>query len=328
MGSDTPPVGMMRAWVVDTPGRPLVMEERRVPVPGPGEVLVKVEACALCRTDLHLAEGDLPPRRPRVTPGHQVVGRVRGGDRVGVAWLRSTCGRCRYCLRGDENLCPDSAYTGWDAHGGYAEYVVARADYVYPLPGDVPAERLAPLLCAGIIGYRALMKAGLPGSGGRLGVYGFGASAHLTAQAAIALGHTVHVVTRSPAARRLALELGAASAGGHEPPEPLDAAILFAPVGDLVPPALEALDRGGTLAVAGIHLTGIPALNYDRHLFQERVLRSVTANTRQDGRSYLRLAGQHPPSVKTTAYSFDDAPLALMDLANGQVNGAAVLIIG
>ncbi|MFD9946665.1 zinc-dependent alcohol dehydrogenase family protein [Nonomuraea sp. NPDC059023] len=328
MGSDTPPVGTMRAWVVDTPGRPLVMEERPIPVPGPGEVLVEVEACALCRTDLHLAEGDLPPRRPRVTPGHQVVGRVRGGDRVGVAWLRSTCGRCRYCLRGDENLCPDSAYTGWDAHGGYAEYVVARADYVYPLPGDVPAERLAPLLCAGIIGYRALMKAGLPESGGRLGIYGFGASAHLTAQAAIALGHTVHVVTRSPAARRLALELGAASAREHEPPEPLEAAILFAPVGDLVPPALEALDRGGTLAVAGIHLTGIPALDYDRHLFQERVLRSVTANTRQDGRSYLRLAGQHPPSVKTTAYSFDEAAQALIELANGQVSGAAVLIIG
>ncbi|MFI6290212.1 zinc-binding alcohol dehydrogenase family protein [Nonomuraea sp. NPDC050790] len=328
MGSDTPPVGTMRAWVVDTPGRPLVLEERPIPVPGPGEVLVRVEACAVCRTDLHLAEGDLAPRRPRTTPGHQVVGRVRGGGRVGVAWLRSTCGRCRFCLRGAENLCPDSAYTGWDADGGYAEYLVARADYVYPLPGDVPAERLAPLLCAGIVGYRALTQAGLPESGGRLGVYGFGASAHLTAQAAIALGHTVHVVTRSPAARRLALELGAASADGHAPPEPLDAAILFAPVGDLVPPALEALERGGTLAVAGIHLSDIPALNYERHLFQERVLRSVTANTRQDGRSYLRLAGQHPPHVKTTAYTFEEAAQALMDLANGQVNGAAVLIIG
>ncbi|MFF4614850.1 zinc-dependent alcohol dehydrogenase family protein [Nonomuraea jabiensis] len=320
----------MRAWVVAEPGpmatRPLELVERDVPEPGPGEVLVRVEACGVCRTDLHLAEGDLLPRRPRTTPGHQVVGRVEGtGERVGVAWLRSTCGACKYCLRGMENLCPSSTYTGWDADGGYAEYLTAPRDYVYPLPDDVPAERLAPLLCAGIIGYRALLRCDLP-PGGRLGIYGFGASAHLTAQAAIARGAVVHAVTRSAASRALALELGAASAG-DEPPEPLDAAILFAPVGTLVPVALEALDRGGTLAIAGIHLTDVPVLNYDRHLFQERTLRSVTANTRADGRAYLELALAHPPRVATSLHPFGEAAQALTDLANDQVRGAAVLVM-
>lgn len=320
----------MKTWVVTDPGPmasgPLALVEREVPEPGPGEVLVRVEACGVCRTDLHLAEGDLPPRRPLTAPGHQAVGRVEGtGQRVGVAWLRSTCGRCRYCQRGMENLCPSSAYTGWDADGGFAEYLVAPAGYIYPLPDDVPAERLAPLLCAGIIGYRALARCDLP-PGGSLGIYGFGASAHLTAQAAIAQGATVHAVTRSAASRRLALELGAASAGDR-PPEPLDAAILFAPVGDLVPPALEALDRGGTLAIAGIHLTDVPVLNYDRHLFQERTLRSVTANTRADGRAYLELALAHPPHVTIAPYPFAEGGRALVDLANDQVNGAAVLIM-
>ncbi|GGP08547.1 zinc-dependent alcohol dehydrogenase family protein [Nonomuraea glycinis] len=322
----------MRAWAVDRPGpmgsRPLRMVERPVPVPRPGEVLVRVAACGVCRTDLHLAEGDLAPHRPLTTPGHQVVGRVvrpdgSDGGRAGVAWLRSTCGSCRYCLRDQENLCPSSTYTGWDADGGFAEYLTAPAAYVYPLPEDVPAERLAPLLCAGIVGYRALLRCDLP-PGGRLGVYGFGASAHLTAQAAIALGAVVHVVTRAAAHRELALELGAASALDR-PPEPLDAAILFAPAGELVPVALEALDRGGTLAVAGIHLTDIPSLNYDRHLFQERTLRSVTANTRADGRAYLDLVRAHPPVVRSVPYAFEDADQALTDLSNDQVKGAAVL---
>ncbi|MEU7878245.1 zinc-binding alcohol dehydrogenase family protein [Microbispora bryophytorum] len=332
----------MDAWVVARPGpvatRPLERAVLPDPVPGPGELLVRVEACAVCRTDLHLAEGDLPPRRPRTVPGHEVVGRVAGlgpdtpgppvGSRVGVAWLRSTCGRCRYCLRGAENLCPASTYTGWDADGGYAQLLTAPAAYVYPLPEDTPAETLAPLLCAGIIGYRALARADLP-PGGRLGIYGFGASAHLTAQIAIAEGSTVHVMTRSPAARELALRLGAASAAGSAdpPPEPLDAAILFAPVGDLVPVALAALDRGGTLAVAGIHLTDIPVLNYQRHLFQERTLRSVTANTRDDGREFLRLAALHHPRVTTTPYPFDAAGQALADLAADRVEGAAVLLM-
>ncbi|MBT2233005.1 zinc-dependent alcohol dehydrogenase family protein [Nonomuraea sp. NEAU-A123] len=320
----------MKAWIPD-PARLLVMVDKPVPEPGMGEVLVQVEACGVCRTDLHLIEGDLAPRHPRISPGHQVVGRVVSGDgdvggRVGVAWLRWTCGACRYCLSGRENLCPSSAYTGWDADGGYAEYLTVPAAYVYPLPEGSPAETLAPLLCAGIVGYRALLRAELP-EGGRLGVYGFGASAHLTAQAAIARGAVVHVVTRSAAARELALRLGAASAGDR-PPEPLDAAILFAPVGDLVPTALEALDRGGTLAVAGIHLTDIPSLDYERHLFQERTLRSVTANTRADGRTYLDLALGHPPHVTTAPYPFDRADEALRDLADGQVNGAAVLMLG
>nr|WP_245658329.1 zinc-binding alcohol dehydrogenase family protein [Microtetraspora malaysiensis] len=331
----------MDAWVVARPGpiatRPLERARLPVPTPGPGELLVRVEACAVCRTDLHLAEGDLPPRRPRTVPGHEVVGRVTAhgpgaespplGARVGVAWLRSTCGRCRYCLRGAENLCPESTYTGWDADGGYAEYVTVPADFAYLLPDDHAAETLAPLLCAGIIGYRALLRADLP-PGGRLGIYGFGASAHLTAQVAIAQGAAVHVMTRSQQARELALELGARSAGGawDPPPEPLDAAILFAPVGDLVPPALAALDRGGTLAVAGIHLTDIPVLNYERHLFQERTLRSVTANTRADGRAFLELAALHPPRVATTPYPFAAADRALADLAADRVEGAAVLL--
>lgn len=331
----------MDAWVVARPGptasRPLKRVRLPVPPPGPGEVLVEVEACAVCRTDLHLAEGDLPPRRPGTVPGHEVVGRVAAsgpgtgrlapGARVGVAWLRSTCGRCRHCLRGAENLCPASAYTGWDADGGYAAYLTAPEDYLYPLPQDVPAERQAPLLCAGIIGYRALLRCELP-PGGRLGIYGFGASAHLTAQIALAQGATVHVLTRSARARELALELGAASAGGaaDAPPEPLDAAILFAPAGELVPVALTALDRGGTLAVAGIHLSDIPVLDYGRHLFQERTLRSVTANTRSDGRAFLDLVSAHPPKVTTVPYPFDAADRALSDLAADRVEGAAVLV--
>jgi alcohol dehydrogenase, propanol-preferring len=266
----------MTAWQVAAPGPvgtgPLRMVSVPVPEPASGELLVKVDACAVCRTDLHVVEGDLPPHRSPVVPGHEVVGRVVAlgdgvaghavGDRVGVAWLRYTCGQCAYCRRGSENLCPNSRYTGWDADGGYAEYTTVAADYAYRLPDGYSDVELAPLLCAGIIGYRALARADLP-PGGRLGIYGFGASAHLTAQVALAQGTRVHVLTRSPAAQQLALELGAASAGGADDaaPEPLDAAILFAPVGTLVPVALAALDRGGTLSVAGIHLSDIPTLN-------------------------------------------------------------------
>lgn len=329
----------MDAWQVATPGpiatRPLRAVRLPEPTPGDGELLVRVAACAVCRTDLHVAEGDLPPHRSPVVPGHEVVGRVVGpgvagfsdGDRVGVAWLRHTDGTCRYCRRGDENLCPDSRYTGWDADGGYAEYTVAPADYVYRLPEGPADADLAPLLCAGIIGYRALVAAALP-PGGRLGIYGFGGSAHLTAQVALAQGATVHVVTRSAAARDLALGLGAASATADRPPEPLDSAILFAPVGSLVPPALEALDRGGTLAVAGIHLSDIPALNYERHLFQERRLRSVTANTRADGREFLAHAAAHPLRVSAVPYPLAEADRALADLAADRVDGVAVLLTG
>ncbi|MDG4825970.1 zinc-binding alcohol dehydrogenase family protein [Asanoa sp. WMMD1127] len=331
----------MTAWQVVDPGpldtHPLRRATLPVPVPEPDEVLVRVEACAVCRTDLHVAEGDLPPHRSPVVPGHQIVGRVVGrgaqatayapGDRVGVAWLRHTDDTCVWCRRGSENLCPASRYTGWDADGGYAEYAAAPEAYVYPLPGDRDARELAPLLCAGIIGYRALLRAELP-PGGTLGIYGFGASAHLTAQIAIAQGATVHVMTRSTVAQRLALELGAASAGGaaDRPPDKLDSAILFAPVGTLVPVALAALDRGGTLAVAGIHLTDIPALNYEKHLFEERTLRSVTANTRADGRAYLEAARAHPPVVHRQEYALADADRALADLAGDRVDGVAVLV--
>ncbi|WP_222106227.1 zinc-dependent alcohol dehydrogenase family protein [Catellatospora sichuanensis] len=331
----------MAAWEVAAPGpiatRPLRAVRRPVPVPAADELLVRVRACAVCRTDLHVAEGDLPPHRSPVIPGHQVVGEVTAhgdavtgwavGDRAGIAWLRHTDGTCVYCRRGQENLCPASRYTGWDADGGYAEYTVVPADYAYRLPDGYDDVHLAPLLCAGIIGYRALRRAELP-AGGTLGIYGFGSSAHLTAQVALAQGATVYVMTRSAAARELGLSLGATWAGGadEQPPAPLDAAILFAPVGDLVPPALSALDRGGTLAVAGIHLSDIPVLNYERHLFQERQLRSVAANTRDDGREFLALAAAHPLSVTVTPYPLDRADDALADLAADRVEGAAVLI--
>lgn len=333
----------MRAWAVEEPGpvdeHPLREVRRTIPNPGPGQVLVQVHVCGVCRTDLHLAEGDLAPRRALVTPGHEAVGvvealgesaeRFRVGDRVGVAWLARTCGACRYCRSGRENLCFAPTFTGWDVDGGYGEYVVADEAYVYGLPEAFTDEQAAPLLCAGIIGYRALRRAELP-DGGRLGIYGFGASAHLTAQIAIASGARVHVLTRSVDAQRLAIELGATSAGGatDPPPEPLDSAIVFAPVGAVVPPALAALDRGGTLAVAGIYLSDIPTLNYERHLFEERTLRSVTANTREDGNAFLALASEIGIRVATTPYPMDAANEALADLAHDRVHGAAVLING
>lgn len=327
----------MRAW--ETTGKgDLDLVERSRPEAAPGEVLVAVSVCGVCRTDLHVRDGDLPQHRTPVVPGHEVVGTVVGvgpgvtrfveGDRVGIAWLRETCGQCAWCRRGQENLCPRSRYTGWDEDGGYAEHVVVPAAYAYALPAELSDEQAAPLLCAGIIGYRALRRANLP-SGGRLGIYGFGASAHLTAQVALAQGAEVHVLTRDAAARDLALELGAASAGGayDAPPTPLDAAILFAPVGDLVPPALAALDRGGTLAVAGIHLSDVPQLDYQQHLFRERTLTSVTSNTRADGEELLRLAPRVGVSATVTSYPFDRADAALDDLAAGRVRGAAALRI-
>jgi alcohol dehydrogenase, propanol-preferring len=328
------------AWEVRRPGPidtgPLEAVSREVPSPGPGEVLLRVRACGVCRTDLHVAEGDLPPRRPGVTPGHEIVGEVvqqghrfAAGDRVGVAWLRGTCGACAYCRRGAENLCPSSVYTGWDAHGGYAEYAVAPEAYLYALPGARPDVEVAPLLCAGIIGYRALRRAALP-PGGRLGIWGFGGSAHLAAQVALAEGAAVHVFTRAKAGRELALDLGAASAqDSFDPgPEPLDSAIIFAPAGELVPAALRRLDRGGTLAVAGIHLSDIPVLDYENALFQERQLRSVTSNTRADGEEFLRLADRLGLTVTVMPYALDQADRALADLAADRVSGAAVLLPG
>jgi propanol-preferring alcohol dehydrogenase len=331
----------MRAWAVDTPGpidsHPLRPIERPIPLPGPGQVRLAVRVCGVCRTDLHLAEGDLEPQRHLVVPGHEVVGvvdrlgegstRFAEGDRVGVPWLAHTCGVCRFCRRGSENLCLAPQFTGWDLDGGYAPYVVVNEAYAYAIPPAFTDEQAAPLLCAGIIGYRALRRSRLP-PGGALGIYGFGGSAHLTAQIALTEGARVHVLTRGAEARALALRLGVASVGdaADAPPEPLDAAILFAPVGELVLPALAALDRGGVLAIAGISLSDIPSLNYAEHLFEERTLCSVTANTRADGEEFLRLAAAIRMQVSTTPYAFDQASQALSDLAHGRVNGAAVLV--
>lgn len=332
----------MRAWTVHRPGPidgdPLRLVDRPDPTPGPGEIVVEVSTCGVCRTDLHLTEGDLGPKAADVTPGHEVVGRVvdRGvgttrfglGDRVGIAWLRSTCGRCRFCRHGQENLCLDPRFTGWDDHGGFAERAVVHEAYAYPLPDVFDDEQAAPLLCAGIVGYRALKRAAVP-PGGRLGIYGFGASAHLAAQVAIAAGNEVYVCTRSPDARELALELGATWAGdaAEPPPVPLDGAVLYAPVGHLVPPALVALDRGGRLSIAGIHLTDIPTLDYQDHLFQERELVSVTANTRADGEEFLAVAARIGLHVEATPYPLEHADRALRDLAHDRVRGAAVLRI-
>lgn len=328
------------SWVVGSPApvgeRPLQLVKREVPQPGPGQLLVRISCCGVCRTDLHLVEGDLPPRRPRVTPGHEVVGRVAAagpgavrfplGARIGVPWLGGTDGTCRFCRRGSENLCLAPTFTGWDIDGGYSDYCLADAEYAYALPDNIDDEHAAPLLCAGIIGFRALRTAGLP-SGGALGIYGFGGSAHLAAQVALHEGARVHVMTRGRQNRELATALGVHSVGDAQdsPPEPLDSAILFAPAGDLVPVALRALDRGGTLAVAGIYLSDIPPLDYERELFQERSLRSVTANTRADGEQFLALAGQIALQIATTGYPMADAPQALADLAAGAFSGAAVL---
>jgi propanol-preferring alcohol dehydrogenase len=272
-----------------------------------------------------------------VVPGHEVVGTVDTlgpgasrfdvGTRIGIPWVGRTCGRCRHCIEGHENLCLAPTFTGWDVDGGYAPFAVVHEAFAHPIPDAFGDEEAAPLLCAGIIGYRALRRVDLP-PGGRLGIYGFGGSAHLTAQVALAAGATVHVMTRAPEARQLALDLGAASAGGaaDPPPEPLDGAILFAPVGELVPSALAALDRGGTLAIAGIHLTDIPRLDYARHLFEERTVRSVTANTRRDATEFLAVAARIGITATTTAYPLEEADRALADLAHDRVTGAAVLV--
>ena len=324
---------------MDRPGPiddgPLRRVRRTVPEPGPGEVLVKVEAVGICRTDLHLCEGDLEPRRPGVVPGHQVVGSVVGGaterfaagDRVGIAWLRGTCGVCEFCRAGWENLCPRSSYTGWDADGGFAEYAVVPQDYAYALPTDRSAVELAPFLCAGIIGYRSLVRANLP-PGGRLGIYGFGSSAHLTAQLATAQGAELYVLTRGERNRELARSLGAVYVGetADRPPVPLDSAIVFAPAGDVVPYALEALKPGGTVSVAGIRLTDVPVLNYERHLFHEKDLRSVTSNTRRDGEELFRLIERLAVRAHTTVVPFAEVDRALSDLAHGRAAGSLVVV--
>jgi alcohol dehydrogenase, propanol-preferring len=330
----------VHAWVVTQPRpideHPLRRVERDEPAPAAGQVRVRISCCGVCRTDLHLAEGDLPPRRPEVTVGHEIVGTVDAlgdgatrfalGDRVGVPWLGGTDGNCTFCRRGAENLCLHPQFTGWDADGGYADFCLVREGYAYRLPPSLDDEHAAPLLCAGIIGYRALLRAAVP-AGGRLGIYGFGGSAHITAQIALHQGLRVHVMTRGEGNRQLAAELGADSVGeaADLPPEPLDGAILFAPAGELVPVALRALDRGGTLAIAGIWLSDIPALQYESELFEERQLRSVTANTRRDGEEFLALAARFGIKPTTIGYPMARAPEALADLSHGRFSGAAVL---
>ena len=318
--------------------RPLELREVPRPEPGPGQVLLRIAACGVCHTDLHIVEGDLPLHKRPLVPGHEIVGRVEAvgpgvagvspGERVGVAWLHHACGACRFCRSGRENLCEDALFTGWDVDGGFAEYTVAAADFVYPLPEGFPDERAAPLLCAGIVGYRAL-KLAIRGKGpGRLGLYGFGASAHIAIQIARHLGWEVYVFTRSPQNKALARELGAAWVGeAHDrPPAPLDAAVIYAPAGWIVPEALRSLDKGGRLSLAGIHMTPIPALPY-RLLYHEREVVSVANATREDAREILRFAAEIPISTEVETFPLDAAGDALIRLKGRKVRGAAVLVI-
>ena len=326
----------MHALRVERPGAPLVPRELPVPQPGPDGILVRVLACGVCRTDLHLADGDLPlPGRP-VTPGHEIVGEVvecgaavtrfRPGDRAGVAWLGFACGACAYCRSGRENLCARAEYTGWQRDGGYAEYAIADARFAFPLPGDADPVATAPLLCAGLIGYRAWRMAG---DARRVGIYGFGAAGHIVAQVARFAGQEVFAFTRpgDVAGQRFARELGAAWAGGSDatPPEPLDAAILFAPVGSLVPAALRAVAAGGTVVCAGIHMSDIPSFPYSL-LWGERVVRSVANLTRRDGEEFLALAPRVPVRCAATPFPLAAAGDALDAVRGGRVEGAAVLV--
>ena len=327
---------MVLRQTADAGRNPLALEEMPAPEPGPGDVRVRVRVCGVCRTDLHIVEGDLPPAKRPVIPGHEVVGivdrvgtgvrAIKEGDRVGIAWLQQTCGRCEFCLERQENLCLRARFTGYYADGGYADYAVAPAAFVYPIPGAFTDEEVAPLLCAGIIGYRALRLSGVK-PGQRLGLYGFGASAHITIQVARHWGCEVFVCSLREEHRTLARELGALWVGSaaEPPPEPLHGAIMFAPAGELVPPALRALRRGGTLAIAGIHLSPIPAIDYDHDLFGERAIRSVTANTKQDGLDFLREAAAIPIRPRTQRFRLEDANAALQALKAGTIRGAAVL---
>ena len=317
----------MRAMVLEEPNR-LVERELPDPVPGPGEMLIEVDACGVCRTDLQIVSGDLVMRRKPVVPGHQVVGRDRStGQRVGVAWLHRTDGSCRFCRSGLENLCEQAEFTGWTADGGYAELLVAPSDFTFPLPdgfGDLDA---APLLCAGIIGYRSLRLSGIQ-PGGRLGLFGFGSSAHLAIQVAIHWGCEVYAFSRSESERARALRLGAVWAGGYDDPapEPLDAAITFAPAGSVVVSALRSLAPGATVAVNAIHLDRMPEFSYDL-LWRERTIRSVANFTRADGREFLDLAASIPVRAEVEAFELREAPGVLERLAEGRISGSAVLVV-
>jgi alcohol dehydrogenase, propanol-preferring len=333
--------GTMKAMVLSQPAAidssPLVPSEVAIPEPAVDEVLVEVIACGICRTDLHVVEGELAQKLPKVIPGHQVVGRVvrAGSDarkfavgaRVGIPWLHRTCGRCEFCSRGKENLCPNALYTGWTVNGGYAEYVVVPEQFVYPIPESFSALAAAPLLCAGIIGFRALRLAELQ-SGDTLGIYGFGAAGHVCIQVARNWGLRVVVSTREEKHRKLAEELGAEWVGGafDDPPVALNAAIVFAPAGELVPAALKNLKRGGTLVLGGIHMSPIPSFSYDL-LYWERKIRSVANNTRQDGFDFLRVAAEIPINTQTHLFPLNQANEALQTLKRDGIRGAGVLIV-
>ena len=332
----------MKACLLNSPARietnPLQFTEVPIPNPGKGEVLVRVHACGVCRTDLHVIEGELPPRKSPVIPGHQVVGVVEKlgegsrrfaiGVRVGVAWLHHTDGVCEYCRRGEENLCDSPTFTGYSVDGGYAEYIVAPENFVYAVPQGFSDEQAAPLLCAGIIGFRSLRLSGIK-PGGRLGFYGFGAAAHVAIQVARYWNVTVYASTRDARHQKLALVLGAAWAAGtlDAPPEKLDAAIVFAPAGEIVPAALAALRKGGVLVLGGIHMSPIPSFSYDL-LYQERMIRSVANNTRKDGENFLRIAAEIPVQMHTQIFPLSDANRALNALKNDAIEGAAVLHVG
>lgn len=336
----------MRAAVLRKPAPvetfPLELVDVEPPVAGDGDLLLRVEVCGLCRTDLHVIEGELPPSRECVIPGHQVVGVVergaangngpRAGQRVGVAWLGSTCGACRFCMTQRENLCLDPRFTGWTRDGGFAELIAAPAEFVYPLPDAIDAAHAAPLLCAGIIGYRCLRRTGLDAigwSGARLGIHGFGAAGHIAIQIARARGARVFVCTRDEARHQaLAVELGAEWVGGAmtRPPEPLDASIVFAPAGEIVPAALAALDRGGVLVLGGIHMSAIPSIEYAT-LYHERTILSVANNTRDDGRLFFEEAARVGVRTSVRPYPLHEIGQALIDLKRDAIRGAAVIEI-
>ena len=332
----------MQAMVLEQTGpidaSPLVLRDVPDPQPAPGQVRLRVHCCALCRTDLHVIEGDLPRQKLPLIPGHQIVGRVdrlgddcrrlRVGQRIGVAWLRYTCGRCRWCRSGRENLCDASAYTGYHADGGYAQYALVPEDFAYPIPAGLGDVEAAPLLCGGIIGYRALQRANVPDRG-RLLLVGFGSSAHIVLQLALQRGYEGFVLSRTKSHRQLARGMGAVWAGADpaDLPTRMDSAILFAPAGALVPPVLAALDKGGTLALAGIHLSDVPQLNYQQHLYHERDVRSVTSNTRDDGRRLLAEAAGAALQLHTTSYRLDQANQALDDLKHSRIDGTGVLVM-
>jgi len=330
---------MILEKAADVSTNPLRPVEMDTPVPGPGQILIRVKVCGVCRTDLHTVEGELELPRLPVIPGHQIVGEVQAlgpgvslfaaGDRVGAAWLNSTCGTCPYCTSGRENLCKDALFTGYHVDGGYAEYAVVPEDFAYPIPEGFPDIQAAPLLCAGIIGYRALKRTQIP-KGGRLGIYGFGASAHVTIQVARHWGCEVYVVSRAESHLSLARELGAVWTGGsgERPPVRLDASINFTPAGEVIPEAMESLDKGGVLVNAGIYMSLIPPLDYERHLFYEKDLRSVTANTRLDGRELMDLAPSIPIHTTVKPYPLEAANAALNDLKADRMNGSGVLEIG